>query len=89
MSFHARVEAVAVIDVFSSKLNVEDINKIGIGKPPVSYILLQHVSEYRVINIPNLRMEFFSTNAIRTVIRMNIIGIQVRIITSAVIVRIR
>jgi hypothetical protein len=40
MSFNARVEAVAVVNVLSFKLKVEDINKIGIAKAPVDYILL-------------------------------------------------
>jgi hypothetical protein len=61
MSLDTGVEAVAVIDVNLAKLNIKNINIIGVGKAAVGSILLQHVPEYRVVNISNLFMELFST----------------------------
>ena len=82
------METITVIDVLRTKLNVKDINKIGIGKPPVVYIFLEHISENRVVYIPDLCMELFSADAIRTVVGMDIVRIQLRTIASTVISRI-
>ena len=88
MSFHARVEAVTAVNVITPKLNVEDVNKIGIGKAPVVYILLQHIPEYGIIGVSNFFMKLFSANAISTITFINIIGIEPGFRTDAVISRI-
>jgi hypothetical protein len=44
VAFIAGVKTVAVIDMNLTKLNVKDVDIIGIGKTPVVFIFLQHIS---------------------------------------------
>jgi len=72
------MEAVAVVDVNIIKLDVQDIHIIGIGKAPVQYVFHQHVSEDRIIDITDLRMELLSAYTVITVAGVNIVGVEVR-----------
>lgn len=76
MPFYAGVKTVTVIHVVAFKMNVEDIDVIGVGKTPIVDIFLQHVSEYRIIDIPYFCMELFSSNAIFSVTFVNRVRIQ-------------
>ena len=85
MSLSARVEAVTTVDMYRFKLNVEDINIIGIGEQPAVFVFLQHVSEDAIVVVPNGGMKLLSAFAIGAIIGMDRIGIQIGIPASTVI----
>ena len=81
MPLYARVEAVSLekitaIDMNIFKLNVEDVDKIGMREASVIYILLKHVSEYPIVGHPNFTMEVLSAFAIFAITGIIRIGIQ-------------
>jgi hypothetical protein len=71
-----------------SKLNVEDINIIGIWEQPAVFVFHQHVSEDAIVVIPYGGMKVLSAYAIGAVIGIDRIGIQIGVAASTVIGRI-
>ncbi len=88
VAFSTGVKTVAIIDVNLTKLNVKDVDIIGIGKAAVVFILLQYISEYRIIDIPNFGVKLLPANAFGAIVGMDRIWIQMGITAAAVVYRI-
>ena len=64
MARFARMKTVTAVDVAVAELHVENIDELCIGQCTVINVFLEHIPQYRVVDIPYFGMERFPPDAV-------------------------
>ena len=67
MALNARMETVTVVDVFIFKLNIKNIDVVGIGESSVGFELLQDIPQDSIVVIPDDPVKILSACANRVI----------------------
>ena len=76
MTCYAGMKAIGVIDVVAEKLNIVDINIIGIGKLAVESVFEHQIADSGIIDIADGGVKLFSSDAVVTIPRIDVVGIE-------------
>jgi hypothetical protein len=69
------METVTVVDKRLVEIKIKNISIVCLGKAPVGSVFLKYALQYRIVDIPNPGVKYFSAATVGSVIGVYDIGI--------------
>ena len=85
MTLYAGMKAIGVVDMVAEKLDIKDIGIIGVGKFAVESILEHQIPDDGIVDIADLGVKLFSSDAVGTIARIDVVWIEMGSPSGAVV----